>query len=207
MGYMKYYKFRYTSKFSKAMSGLLTVISALLLPPFLVFFVYYLINVIFKSLEFPDETIAYLFFGAFIFSIFYIIRYFVTLKGVFLYDDTLEIEDASITKKEYRIFDVSRIVSIEWVGLYRKAPHASYSVGFTQQHRLFLILRYLITRRPLSNHFGSSGKDCVEIAFKSEKNENEREYIYLSIENTVDFMRDIKEKMLEHGNYKFEDEQ
>ena len=47
----------------------------------------------------------------------------------------------------------------------------------------------------------------MEIAFKSEKHENEREYIYLSVENTVNFMRDIKEKMLEHGNYKFEDEQ
>ena len=58
----------------------------------------------------------------------------------------------------------------------------------------------------MSNLFGTYSKDCIEIAVKPDGYENERTYIYFSVENPVEFIRDIKEKMLEHGNYSFEDE-
>ena len=120
------------------------MLSALFLPPFLVTVIFSAINIIFKSLEFPDTTLFYLILASLAISVYLIIRYFSTLKGVFLYDDTLEIEDASITKKEYRTFYVSRIVSVDWVGDFRKAHHSSYSVGITQGMRIFLLVLYFL---------------------------------------------------------------
>ncbi|MGN0523645.1 MAG: hypothetical protein ACI4IG_05160 [Eubacterium sp.] len=195
---MKYYQFKYKSKIFQLLSHLGTVVGVLIVPPFIVTLIFCIINILFRSLAFPDATLGCLILGTLIFSIAYIIRYFALLKGVFLYDDTLEIVDGSWASKKYKVFDTSAIVSIEWAGNFRKAPHAHWRTAFTQGTRMFALLFYCLTRKPLSNFFGGSSNDCIEIGIKTEKG---IEYIYVSVAEQIDFMRDVKAKMLEHGNY------
>lgn len=201
---MKYYQFKYNSKLSRFFSHTGSVITILFLPSFIVTIVFFSINITFESLVFPDPTYPCLLLAAWLFSIVYMIRYFSLLKGVFLYDDTLEIVDGSYERKKYKTFDISQIVSIEWAGNFRTAPHAHYYVGFSKAARMMALIIYCFTRKPLSNFYGGNSKDCIEIGLNTE---NGRKYIYVSVDEQIEFMRDVKTKMMEHGNYNPEDDE
>lgn len=109
------------------------------------------------------------------------------LKGVFLFDDYLEISTSmfyfTYSNSKFKNVKYTDILYINYVGSFHKDKNAKTSYGY-------LYIDNLIS----PNFAGGKTKNCLKIKLKDDR------CCFFSVDDNTELMREIRQRMVDNGN-------
>lgn len=169
---MKYYEFTKKSFSGRFFIGLTDVICCLFVPSFIFWFAYVWLSKLIKSFELSVPMVVICCGICLLISVLLIIYRVFSLKGVFLFDDYMEIKNGKISGLKYKRIDYSDIVKVEYVESLKKHKRSMSSTDF----------------------LGGNKNDCLRMLIAGEG------YIFFGIENSLDFMNEINSRVYKGQN-------
>ncbi|MFR5876272.1 MAG: hypothetical protein ACLUFN_07255 [Eubacterium sp.] len=164
---MKYYGFTKRAFVSRFFSGLGNALCYLIVPGLIFFIVWVWLSKLIKDFELSPLMIIICCSACLIISIGLFVYHLFSLKGVFLFDDYMEIKNGKISCLKYKRISYSDIVKVEYVESIKKYKRSMSSTDF----------------------LGGNKKGCLRMYIAGEGS------IFFSIENSLDFIKEINSRI------------